>query len=174
MVDVTPYHPEMEHGVHMIRRDVGLRMAYAERGPIFIHDDSDFITYGFPGTGEENTPYVIEGYNITNSNFELIVVENTEAFFVIKNNCLNSIASELDAIYLRNAKNGRVYNNTILNNRHGIFLDTGCDELNVSNNRISHSSESGIRVNASTNIGVFHNVINQNTYNGIWVNSSSQ
>ena len=28
--------------------------------PILIESDSDFITYGFPGTGSENDPYKIE------------------------------------------------------------------------------------------------------------------
>jgi parallel beta-helix repeat protein len=147
--------------------------SYTNRGPIFILSDSDFSSYGFPGTGDQNSPYRIEGYSITDSNFELIVIENTEAYFVIQNNYLNSITSSLDAIYMRNAKNGRVYNNILVSNRHGIFIDAGCQSMNVTSNLVWDSSQSGIRINSSSDVRVHHNEVYLNTYNGIWANCST-
>ena len=170
---MTTEAPSMGEVVQTTKEDSGSKIAYTNRNPIFILSDSDFSSYGFPGTGDENTPYRIEGYNITNSNFELIVIENTEAFFVIQNNYLDSITSELDAIYIRNAKNGLVYGNVVVNNRHGIFLDTGCQAINVTNNVVEDSSQSGIRVNSSTQIVINYNEVYQNTYNGIWANVSA-
>ncbi|MHA2193639.1 MAG: hypothetical protein ACXAAR_09445, partial [Candidatus Thorarchaeota archaeon] len=115
----------------MTNESRGFQSSYTNRGPIAILSDADFSSFGFPGTGEKATPYRIEGYNITDTNFELIVIENTEAFFVIQNNYLDSITSSLDAIYIRNAKNGLVYNNTVVNNRHGIFIDKGSQSMNI-------------------------------------------
>ncbi len=171
--EITTGVPQIGESVQIIKEDTGFQAAYTARGPISILSDSDFSAYGFPGTGDENTPFRIEGYSITDSNFELIVIENTEAYFVIQNNYLNSITSSLDAIYIRNAKNGLVYDNTAVYNRHGIFIDTGCLGINVTNNRVWDSSESGIRVNSSTNVKIHHNEMHQNTYNGIWANSST-
>jgi len=151
----------------------GFQTSYTNRGPIFILSDSDFSSYGFPGTGDKNSPYRIEGYSITDSNFELIVIENTEAYFVIQDNYLNSITSSLDAIYMRNVKNGRVYNNILVSNRHGIFIDTGCQSMNVTSNLVWDSSQSGIRINSSSDVRVYHNDMHLNTYNGIWANSST-
>jgi parallel beta-helix repeat protein len=151
---------------------VTYQAAYTTRGPIFIRKNSDFSSYGFPGTGEENTPYRIEGWSITGSVSELIMIENTDAHFIIQNNYLDSITSSLDAIYIRNAKNGLVFNNLILQNRHGIFIDTGCQSMNVTKNRVWDSSQSGIRVNGSMDISIYHNEVYDNTYNGIWSNSS--
>ncbi|KXH77063.1 MAG: hypothetical protein AM326_05885 [Candidatus Thorarchaeota archaeon SMTZ-45] len=169
---VPEFAPQVVESSQITIRGTGYQSAYTNRGPIFIDSDSDFSSYGFPGTGDENTPYRIEGYNITDSNFELIVIENTEAFFVIQDNYLDSIIGSLDAIYIRNAKNGQIFNNNIVNNRHGIFLDSDCQEIEIANNKIWDSSESGIRVNSSGSVRVYHNEVYHNTYNGIWANSS--
>ena len=166
----TPYTRE---SLQMNKSNTDFQISYTSRGPISILSDSDFSSYGFPGTGDENTPYRIEGYSIVDSNYELIEIQNTEAYFVIQDNYLNSITSSLDAIYIRNAKNGLVYNNTVVSTRHGIFLDTGCQSINVTNNKIWDSSQSGIRVNGSTDVRIYHNEVYLNTYNGIWANSSS-
>jgi parallel beta-helix repeat protein len=115
--------PCTRESLQITKESRGFQSSYTSRGPIAILSDADFSSYGFPGTGDANAPYRIEGYNITDNNYELIVIENTEAFFVIQQNYLDSITSSLDAIYIRNAKNGLVYNNTAVNNRHGIFLD---------------------------------------------------
>ncbi|MHA2064713.1 MAG: right-handed parallel beta-helix repeat-containing protein, partial [Candidatus Thorarchaeota archaeon] len=165
--------PHARESLQMPNNNTGFQISYTNRGPISILSDADFSSYGFPGTGDENTPYRIEGYNITDSNFELIVIENTEAFFVIQNNYLDSITSSLDAIYIRNAKNGLVYNNTVVNNRHGIFLDKGSQSMNITLNEVCNTSQSGIRINGSTNVRIRTNEVYQNTYNGIWANSST-
>jgi parallel beta-helix repeat protein len=165
--------PCSRENLQMTNGSSGFQSSYTNRGPITILSDADFSSYGFPGTGDENTPYRIEGYSITDSNYELIVIENTEAFFVIQQNYLDSITSSLDAIYIRNAKNGLVYNNTVVNNRHGIFIDKGCQSINITLNEVCNTSQSGIRINGSTDVRVRNNEVYQNTYNGIWANSST-
>ncbi len=172
ILEVNMYFQNGSYSMQAVETGVGFQTSYTSRGPIFISSDSDFSSYGFPGTGDANTPYRIEGYSITDANFELIVIENTEAYFIIQNNYLDSISRSLDAIYIRNAKNGVVHANIAVNNRHGIFLDKGCQSINVTNNVVEDSSESGIRINSSANISVLYNEINQNTYNGIWANWS--
>ncbi|MFX1559888.1 MAG: nitrous oxide reductase family maturation protein NosD, partial [Promethearchaeota archaeon] len=173
MSGVTTHTSQTGKTVQIMKEDTKFETAYTSRGPIFIYSDSDFSAYGFPGTGDENTPYLIEGYSITDSIYELIVIEDTEAYFVIQNNYLDSVTASLDAIYIRNAKNGRVHANIAVNNRHGIFLDVGCQGINVTHNVIEDSSESGIRVNSSSQIVVHYNEVSDNTYNGIWANFST-
>jgi parallel beta-helix repeat protein len=65
-----------------------------------------------------------------------------------------------------------VYNNTVVNNRHGIFLDKGCQSIDIIDNKVCNSSQSGIRVNGSTDVRIDSNEVYQNTFNGIWGNSS--
>jgi parallel beta-helix repeat protein len=173
VVNLNTEIPCTRDSLQITKSNTKLQISYSIREPIAILSDSDFSSYGFPGTGDENAPYRIEGYNITNGNFELIVIENTEAFFVIQNNYLDSITSSFDAIYIRNAKNGQVFNNSIVNNRHGIFLDKGCESIDIIENKVWDSSESGIRVNSSEDLRIHNNEVYQNTYNGIWTNSST-
>ena len=43
---------------------------------ITITSDSDFITYGFPGFGNESHPYLIDEYNITSNDQRGIYVSS--------------------------------------------------------------------------------------------------
>lgn len=166
----TPYG---RAALQMTKNNTGFQISYTNREAFTVFSDSDFSSYGFPGTGDENNPYRIEGYNIT-ENSQLISIIDTESYFVIQDNYLNSIISSQDGIYIKNAKNGLVYNNTVVNNRHGIFIDKGCQGIDVVDNKIWDSSQSGIRVNSSTDVRINNNEVYQNTYNGIWANSSTQ
>ena len=61
--------------------------------PITINSNDEFETHGFLGTGSWNDPYRIEGYNITDSNSDLIIIKNTTVTFRIANNYLNGMGT---------------------------------------------------------------------------------
>ena len=122
------------------------------------------------------TAYIIEDYSFTDDYYELIVIENTDVYFEIRECYFNNVLGgsyDLDAIYLKNAHNGIIYNNTIENCRHGVFIDTGCTNITIDYNFILDTSESGIRVNNSDSINILNNEITNIPHHTIWINHTS-
>ena len=70
---------------HSINENISFNPQYTLFSPISINDDSDFITYGFPGNGSVVTPYLIENYSITSTIGIGIHIEDTTKHFQIKN-----------------------------------------------------------------------------------------
>ena len=149
------------------------KLNYQSRSPIIILKNSDFSSYNFPGVGSEEEPYLIENYLISDSLYPLIEIRNTNVYFRIANNFLDNINTGVEAIFLKNVVNGEIVNNTIVNSRHGIYLDNS-DENKVINNSISQTSESGIRLNTSSSNIIIGNSISTIVHHGIWLNASSQ
>jgi parallel beta-helix repeat protein len=80
---------------------------------IAIAHDSDFIDYGFPGTGSAEDPYRIEKYNITEPNHLGIVILYTTKHFVIRNCYINCDKGIL--LFLIQAGTAKIKNNILLN-----------------------------------------------------------
>ncbi len=53
--------------------------------PIIITSDDNFTDYGFPGNGTEETPYVIESFDIVTNSNTGIHIYNTTKHFIIQN-----------------------------------------------------------------------------------------
>ena len=51
--------------------------------PLIIFQDSDFEV--FPGSGTIDDPYIIEGYNFTNTGFYGVYIEGTTKIFIVRN-----------------------------------------------------------------------------------------
>jgi hypothetical protein len=51
---------------------------------IHISNDGNFSDYGFDGTGDESTPYIIEDYNITIANGHAIRITGTTKYFIVR------------------------------------------------------------------------------------------
>ena len=147
--------------------------AYQASGPIYITSNSGFRPYSPSGDGSADHPYVITNYEITSSAGVLIGIFNTDAHFKITNNRLNNVNYGLEAIYLYNVKNGEIEYNNISNSRHAIYLDHS-DDNSVHNNKITDTSESGIRLNNADSNNISLNTISNTEYNGIWLNESKQ
>ncbi|MGQ4871972.1 MAG: hypothetical protein ACP6IT_09065, partial [Candidatus Thorarchaeota archaeon] len=62
----TPHHETDDVGPVGVLR-TGPIPAYVEHGAINIGSDAQFSWQGWPGSGTEADPYVIEGFNITTS-----------------------------------------------------------------------------------------------------------
>ncbi len=166
--------------------------AYSPHGPITITSDADFASQGWPGSGTEADPYVIEGLNITTSG-GCISVSNTTAHFVIRN-CLLTGGSSGDGVTLDNVTNGmiekcvisgnwngvRLYSssyNSVLNNTisdnsyHAVHLDSSVNN-SVLNNTISHNSRA-VHLYSSSNNTVMNNIISYSSYRAVYLDSSN-
>jgi len=91
-------------------------------GPILIQNDYQFTAANgvVSGSGTVNDPYIIENWAIDASGANGIDIQNTTAYFIVRN-CLieNSVISTHGGIYLNNVVNGTIENNTCEN-----FTDT--------------------------------------------------
>ncbi|MFX0183951.1 MAG: nitrous oxide reductase family maturation protein NosD, partial [Candidatus Hodarchaeota archaeon] len=136
--------------------------AYVERGPIKIFNNSAFGDdgYDFNGTGTSNDPYLIDGYNITDSTSYLIHIENTTLYFRISNCYLNSKHSAVAHINLVNVTHGTIENNTNHNfsDNKGIALDES--NRNIILNNTFDFGMYGIYFYQSSN-----NTVSGNTFN---------
>jgi parallel beta-helix repeat protein len=120
--------------------------------PIQVSQNSDFETLGFLGSGTESNPYIIEGLYITNSSMFLIDIQDTTAYFVIRDNILDGINGEFTGIYFVNVEHGSIENNSIYNCENGIYLQTSFYNY-ISNNTIRFNKANGIfLLNSDDNI----------------------
>ncbi|MFX0114929.1 MAG: nitrous oxide reductase family maturation protein NosD [Candidatus Hodarchaeota archaeon] len=103
------------------------------REPIYIDHNDDFAALGFPGNGNQDNPYRIEGYIIADSTTYLIHIQDTDAYFRINSNILDGISRFWDGIYLSNVKNGEISGNTIYRCGNGVFLHNSDDNIITGN-----------------------------------------
>jgi len=142
-------------------------------GSIYIDEDTDFEELGFPGTGEQLYPFIIEGYSFASSESNLIHIQDTTAYFEIRNCNLDGLDKSYYGIYLLNVKNAKVTGNVLQNCRDGIYLGTVTDSL-VSGNTITDSQGGGVVLWYSNNIDVEDNICVGNGFTGIFLGCSSQ
>ncbi|MFW9992108.1 MAG: NosD domain-containing protein, partial [Candidatus Odinarchaeota archaeon] len=145
---------------------------YTSHEPIYIDDNSDFIALGFPGTGILSDPYRIEGYEITNSTTNLIHVQDTTVYFVIRNNLLNGTDGSNDGIVLNNVIYGTVENNIIHSSNNGIYLSYS-DNNELIGNTVLENAGYGIYLWTSSYNDLIGNNVTGNDLNGIILASSS-
>ena len=128
------------------------QMPLIYHNPIRINSDSEFIAPNgvTSGTGTSVDPYIIENWDIDATGYGCgIYVGNTTKYFEI-NNCTIYNASGFlveyyhnSGIYLYNLENGTIFNNSILRNRYGIYLDMS-NYNNIIGNIISNGVSFGI------------------------------
>ena len=109
--------------------------------PIYIGQESDFVSYGFPGDGSSGNPYRIEDkvfwLNVTDWASRMISIVNTRSHFIIENcsfqgkNELQEIGSPTEwmwfggiGVELWNVSNGVVRDCSFYIVSHGVFLIT--------------------------------------------------
>ncbi len=137
--------------------------------PFTITSDLDFETYGFPGNGLQNNPYIIENYEIISSAVKGISISDTTKFFVIRNCYVDVLTS---GIYLSNVAKGTstITNNTCTNNVVGIELRSSSSD--IINNTCTLNTEYGIQVDSSPSL-VKNNTCFSNGAYGIYLWNSS-
>ncbi|MFX0075090.1 MAG: nitrous oxide reductase family maturation protein NosD, partial [Candidatus Hermodarchaeota archaeon] len=125
------------------------------------------------GNGTYSEPYLIEDLVIDGGGSEnCIFIENSEAFFKIKNcTVYNSTGDDRAGIRLLNAKNGILINNNCSNNHDGIFLRYS-QNITISVNTANNNLEIGLYISYSPNNIVSENIANNNSYDGILLHYS--
>jgi len=129
---------------------------------LFIDIDSndDFDNFGFPGSGTDVDPYIIENYTFED-NLISITISNVNNYFVIRNNIISS--DYQDSILISNVGENRtkILNNFILGNAYRFNSYDGIRIINsdgclIANNTIQNR-DNGLRILSSDNCHVLHN-----------------
>ncbi|NPD89510.1 MAG: hypothetical protein HGN29_12395 [Asgard group archaeon] len=142
-----------------------------------IESDADFISYGFPGSGNASYPYIIENYTISGNYQYGINIRNTTKHFIIRNCTIlvdngilvDDTANDTVTIFnntLGSTYSGiRVYNSNGCNITSNLCIDTGlfgievkeCSSSIIDNNTCTDASESNIVVTSSPLSNVTNN-----------------
>ncbi|TFG04275.1 right-handed parallel beta-helix repeat-containing protein, partial [Candidatus Thorarchaeota archaeon] len=126
--------------------------------PIFINGTDDFVIQGWPGSGSEPDPFIIEALNITYNIGEVgIHIINTDAHFVIRDCYVNQMSNEL-AVGLHNVSNGIVEYCSIISEAGGV------EAFDTTNTEIMHcdvlATQNAVYFNASSESTVSWNRLN--------------
>ncbi|OLS26998.1 MAG: hypothetical protein HeimC2_13410 [Candidatus Heimdallarchaeota archaeon LC_2] len=154
---------------------------YQPHPAINISSDSDFVDLGFPGIGDQQNPYMIEGLEIIGSESvrKLISIKNVNSTFTIKNNRLvgngseklnvyqNNIENIQKLIYIENTNSPFIIENNLLfgNDSDGIYLNK-VSSASIEYNIIETTNIAINSVNSSQII-IINNVISKSTWVGI-------
>jgi len=131
---------------------------YTTNDPILIDSSDDFSTYGFPGTGDPGTPYLIANYSITAGADYSIKITNVNDYFIIENCYTESSLHGIDVLSVGTGR-ATVRNNTCIDHTFGIYLEYAA-QSQVLNNTVSDTKwainldfcwESVIKDNTCTN-----------------------
>ncbi len=148
-------------------------LAYTEHDSIEIGSNADFVSQGWPGSGTEADPYVIEGLNITSSD-DCIFIHDTSAYFVIRNCILTGSPSTNGAgIRLENMTAGTISQCDISANLVGVDVQDSIF-INIVNNTISSNWDTGIVISDSYYISLENNTIASNMEYGVTLYASSK
>lgn len=156
------------------------QLVYQPHDSIFISNDGDFTSQGFPGSGTQNDPYIIEGYRISGSSGDLIYVRHTTSYFIIRNNILDGSKVAIRGIFFFNVTFAIIENNIIYDNTvQQIEIDASRYNT-IATNNISggNSGSNGILLVDRSNQGnsgynlVLNNLVQDNRDHGISLESS--
>ncbi|MFW9965314.1 MAG: right-handed parallel beta-helix repeat-containing protein [Candidatus Sifarchaeia archaeon] len=123
--------------------NVTYELSYVEHARIVIRNDTDFAYQAsiesWDGDGSSDTPYIIEGYNITDDS-SCIDITHVSVHFVIRNCFLNSTTGPWDpGIYFYNASHARVEDSFITWHTYGIYADL-CPDVVIDNCTVTLSN----------------------------------
>lgn len=133
--------------------------------PILIQNNLDMSNLAeqgdWIGNGSKSNPYKIENFLISNDSEDLITIKNTNLFFRICNNKLDSSNHNNYGINLYNVTNCEIENNSIQRADYGIYLSK-TDNTTLSNNSITNNNRKGLYVINSKNITIYNNLLLNN------------
>jgi len=126
---------------------------HTERDPIRIDSDDDFEDQAedenWPGDGSQEDPYIIEEYQIGGGDHGYaIYIGNVSDHFTVRNCVLyNSSGNnheffENTGLYLFNTVNGRLENNTLIDNQNGITTRSSENTVIIDNEVYMDEEES--------------------------------
>ena len=136
--------------------------------PIYIISNDNFIPANgvVGGSGTENDPYIIENYSINAENADGIWIENTTAYFLVRNCLIENGVDNYNGIQLENVVNGRVESCIFRNNYNGIHINYS-SHTSISYNTCENNHDDGIHVrDYSSYISITHNTCRNNFTDG--------
>jgi parallel beta-helix repeat protein len=142
-------------------------LLYTARDPIYIYGTQFTVANGVTsGSGTQNDPYIIEGWDINASSANGIEIRNTEAYFIIRNCYVHDGGVYYDGIYFNLISNGRVENTISSNNFWGINMYYSIYN-NIFDNNVSNNRAYGIHLECSWYNNISNNTASNNKYVGI-------
>jgi parallel beta-helix repeat protein len=150
--------------------------APSPRAPIYIVGDNSFTPANgvTGGSGTASDPYIIENWAIDASGANGIDIENTTAYFVVRNCLIENATDPYDGIQLYNVNNGVIENNTCENNSNcGIGLYRFSDKNTLTGNTCGNNGRHGIGLYFSFNNTLTGNTCENNYGAGIYLWSYS-
>ncbi len=158
---------DLEEGEKVLKDD------YEKHEPIHIKGNENFTEVaekeGWTGSGTENDPYIIEGYEIKTEEIYLpIKIKQVNLHFKIINNHISTRYGDGEGVAIKfiQSKNGDIVNNTIETNGYGIHLDESRNNLVRDNDLFktpSDESGNGIFIAGwSDTVGSSNNTVEQN------------
>jgi parallel beta-helix repeat protein len=124
------------------------------------------------GNGTYTDPYVIKDLIITTCPESGILIENSNAYLIIKNCTIGHAFYPNAGIKLVNVDNSQIINNDCSQNYYGIYLES-CNNNTISGNRVSDTKglgyvlAEGIKLIYSNNNVIMNNIANYTGYGGI-------
>ncbi|MHA1989939.1 MAG: right-handed parallel beta-helix repeat-containing protein [Candidatus Hodarchaeales archaeon] len=135
--------------------------------PIYVVGDRAFAALGFPGSGTEEDPYVIEQKIFTSFEAVLFEVHDTTVYFIVRDTLFDGINHSFNAIVLDNVVNAIFERNNVTNAVTGIFVYNSAN-LVFESNRIYFNFEYGLWAKNSNNLDILTNHIFDNGEDGIF------
>jgi len=120
--------------------------ALSSHNPIHINGNAQFTLANgvVSGNGTGSNPYIIENWTINAANAHGIWIENTNAYFIIRNcNIKNGSSNWKHGVYLDDLANGRVEDSRLQKNDYGILLSSASNIV-IHNNTIFNASDTGL------------------------------
>lgn len=155
----------------IITQDQGTRLDpedHTDHVPILIDEASDWTDQGWPGSGTQGNPYLIEALNITyDVDTTGIRIINTDAYFIIRDCYINQL-SNTDAIEIVNTTHATIEYLTIFSEDNGVVLNNA-DNTDISDCDIE-SEEISLQLITSTGIDIENNrlhTLDNKTFTGV-------
>ncbi len=141
--------------------------------PIIIDGLADFTAANgvAAGSGAQDDPFIIAGWDINASASHGIVVRDTTAHFLIRDVRVHSGGTQLDGIRLENVTNGRAQQLNLTGNRDGIVVENST-AVWVSSSTFDSNAGAGLRVRSSGDWQLFQSEYVANSH-GIIIEGSS-
>ncbi len=141
--------------------------------PITISSDGDWdITPWVNGSGTWDDPYLLSNLTIDAASGNGISITNTNFPYCISNCTITNAGASNGGIYLENAANGMIFNNTCYNNYRGIYTWMTQNCTLVNNNCSENLARGIVMLQASNNNTLRGNVCSKNQGSGIDIEDS--
>ncbi|MHA1352254.1 MAG: NosD domain-containing protein [Candidatus Heimdallarchaeaceae archaeon] len=179
--NLTTNYIQMNHGSFcqktIFERNNAKETRYIVHSPIEINSEEDFAKFGFPGSGTEADPYIIENYAISTGDTEYlenscgIVIRYVSSFVIIRNCFIQGYEVGISS---ETRKGGAIVENcTLLYNCDGVLIHQSGESL-IFYNYVANNSGFGILVSESSNVTITENTCVTNCIANIGVRDNTK